>query len=58
MVIFQYNLYIFVRILHSCLTNTVYVMDPNNTTSSQSIKELFKFNDKYGKESRVNLGKI
>ena len=31
MVIFQYNLYIFVWILHGCLTNTVYAMDPNNS---------------------------
>ena len=28
-VIFQYNLYIFVWILHGCLTNTVYAVDPN-----------------------------
>ena len=27
MVIFQYNLYIFVWILHSCLTNMVYAME-------------------------------
>ena len=31
MVIFQYNLYIFVRIKHGCLTTTVYAMDPNNS---------------------------
>ena len=31
MVIFQYNLYIFVRVEHGCLTNTVYDMDPNNS---------------------------
>ena len=31
MVIFQYNLYIFVWIQHSCLTNNVYAMDPNNS---------------------------
>ena len=31
MVIFQYNLYIFIWIKHSCLTNTVYAMDPNNS---------------------------
>ena len=31
MVIFQYNLYIFVWIQHGCLTNTVYAMDPNNS---------------------------
>ena len=31
MVIFQYNLDIFVWIKHGCLTNTVYVMDPNNS---------------------------
>ena len=30
MVIFQYNLYIFVWIYHGCLTNTVYAMDPDN----------------------------
>ena len=31
MVICQYNLDIFVWIKNSCLTNTVYVMDPNNS---------------------------
>ena len=31
MVIFQYNLYIFVLIEHDCLTNMVYAMDPNNS---------------------------
>ena len=31
MVIFQYNLYIFVWIQHGCLTNRVYAMDPNNS---------------------------
>ena len=31
MVIFQYNLYIFVWIKHGCLTNTFYAMDPNNS---------------------------
>ena len=31
MVIFQYNLYIFVWIEHGCLTNTVYAMDPNTS---------------------------
>ena len=31
MVIFQYNIYIFVWILHGCLTNMVYAMDPNNS---------------------------
>ena len=30
MVIFQYNLYIFVWIYHGCLTNMVYAMNPNN----------------------------
>ena len=30
MVIFQYNLYIFVWIKHGCLTNTVNALDPNN----------------------------
>ena len=36
MVIFQYNLYIFVWIEHGCLTNTVYVMDPNNSVIKRS----------------------
>ena len=31
MVIFQYNLYIFIWIQQGCLTNTVYAMDPNNS---------------------------
>ena len=31
MVIFQYNLYIFVWIQHGCLNNTVYAMDRNNS---------------------------
>ena len=31
MVIFQYHLYIFVWILHGCLTNMVYAMDPNSS---------------------------
>ena len=31
MVIFQYNLYIFVWIKHGCLTNTVYAKDPNSS---------------------------
>ena len=31
MVIFQYNLYIFVWTYHGCLTNMVYAMDPNNS---------------------------
>ena len=31
MVIFQYNLYIFVWIQHGSITNTVYAMDPNNS---------------------------
>ena len=30
-VIFQYNVYIFVLIQHSCLTNTVYAMDTKNS---------------------------
>ena len=36
MVIFQYNLYIFVWIYHGCLTNTVYAMDPNNSVIKRS----------------------
>ena len=31
MVIFQYNLYIFVWIQHGCLTSTIFAMDPNNS---------------------------
>ena len=31
MVIFRYNLYIFVSIKHGCLTNTVFGVDPNNS---------------------------
>ena len=31
MVIFQYNIYIFVQIQHGRLTNTVYAMDPHKS---------------------------
>ena len=30
-VIFLYNLYFFVWIYHGCKTNTIYVLDPNNS---------------------------
>ena len=31
MVIFLYNLYIFVWIQHGCIANTIYALDPNNS---------------------------
>ena len=54
MVIFQYNLYIFVRILHGCLTNTVYDMDPNNG----AIKRLWYmlYNGRFREERVKTLG--
>ena len=42
MVIFQYNLYIFVWLEHGCLTSTVYALDPNNSV----IKRLWCINRK------------
>ena len=45
MVIFQYNLYIFVWIWHSCLTNMVYVIDPNNSVYKEVVVYLSAFRD-------------
>ena len=54
MVIFQYNLYIFVWIKHSCLTNMVNAMDPNNSV----IKRLWCIHNTTGNiQQTKKLGK-